>query len=291
MQALNIVVNFTIDGPNPYGVEQKPCIDCGNCVTGCNVGAKNTLYMNFLPMAAKAGATILTQTKVEWLEKLAAGGWRIHGKHVNDDLSGQSFTLDARRSGSVGRRAEYAPRFCCARRCTGLAVSPALGTKFSGNGDFFGLAYNCDYETDVLGYPRPQGPKPGDSPEPGPNIVGLVRYNGESARDAAHRGGGFFFPQRLHRRRARPSSERFAGRIRLPATKTRNAQRLLARPGSDRARARPQRRAEPYHAVPGDGPGQRARHHSVRRAVDGAGRPHPSLVGSGWPAADFHAHE
>src|SRR5437588_2606571 len=31
-QALDINVNFTIDGPNPYGVEQKPCIDCGNCV-------------------------------------------------------------------------------------------------------------------------------------------------------------------------------------------------------------------------------------------------------------------
>ena len=40
----------------------------------------------------------------------------------------------------------------------GLSVSPALGTKFSGNGDFFGLAYNGDYETDVLGYPYQQTP-------------------------------------------------------------------------------------------------------------------------------------
>ena len=38
----------------------------------------------------------------------------------------------------------------------GLSVSPALGTKFNGNGDFFGLAYNGDYETDVLGYPYRQ---------------------------------------------------------------------------------------------------------------------------------------
>ena len=72
-EALDIVVNFTIDGPNAQGVNQKPCVNCGNCVTGCNVGAKNTLYMNYLPMAAKAGAAILTQTNVEWLEKLAAG--------------------------------------------------------------------------------------------------------------------------------------------------------------------------------------------------------------------------
>ncbi len=62
----------------------------------------------------------------------------------------------------------------------GLSVSPALGTKFSGNGDFFGLAYNGDYETDVLGYPYRQAAAAGDSAAPGPNIVGLVRYNGKA---------------------------------------------------------------------------------------------------------------
>jgi len=33
-QLLDIVVNFTIDGANPYGIQQKPCINCGNCMTG-----------------------------------------------------------------------------------------------------------------------------------------------------------------------------------------------------------------------------------------------------------------
>ncbi len=70
---LNITVNFDIDGENPYGVEQKPCIDCGDCVTGCNVSAKNTLYMNYLPFAWRNGCDIFTQTRVDWLEKLAGG--------------------------------------------------------------------------------------------------------------------------------------------------------------------------------------------------------------------------
>jgi cholesterol oxidase len=61
---LNIAVNFTIDGMNEYRAEQKPCIDCGDCITGCNVGAKNTLAMNYLPMAAFAGAEIYTQAEV-----------------------------------------------------------------------------------------------------------------------------------------------------------------------------------------------------------------------------------
>jgi cholesterol oxidase len=174
-QALNIVVNFSVDGPNAFGMNQKPCIDCGNCVTGCNVGAKNTLYMNYLPMAAKAGTAIFTQTKVEWLEKLAAGGWRIHGKHVKDDFSGDQFTLDAHEvilsAGSLN-----STEILLRSEMHGLTVSPALGTKFSGNGDFFGLAYNGAFETDVLGYAKADTPGPGDSPEPGPNIVGVVRY-------------------------------------------------------------------------------------------------------------------
>jgi hypothetical protein len=59
----------------------------------------------------------------------------------------------------------------------GLSVSPALGTKFNGNGDFFGLAYNGAYETDVLGFAPGLPPTGADSPEPGPNIVGVVRYS------------------------------------------------------------------------------------------------------------------
>lgn len=176
-EALNINVNFTIDGTNPYGVHQKPCIDCGNCVTGCNVGAKNTLYMNYLPMAVNAGATILTQTKVEWLEKLAGGGWRIHGKHVRDDFHSDAFTLDAREvilsAGSLN-----STEILLRSEMHGLKVSPALGTKFSGNGDFFGLAYNGGIQTNVLGYAVADSPRGSDSPEPGPNIVGVVRYNG-----------------------------------------------------------------------------------------------------------------
>ena len=76
----------------------------------------------------------------------------------------------------------------------GLTVSPALGTKFSGNGDFFGLAYNGDYETDVLGYPYQQAPANGDSPSPGPNIVGLVRYTQGLPEDQRIAVEDFSFP-------------------------------------------------------------------------------------------------
>jgi cholesterol oxidase len=179
-QALNIAVNFSIDGPNAHGVSQKPCIDCGDCVTGCNVSAKNTLYMNYLPMAQQAGAEIFTQAKVEWIEKLAGGGWRIHGKRYDGVLDGivdESFTINARNV-VVAAGAVNSTEILLRSEMHGLRVSPALGTCFSGNGDFFGLAYHGDRQTDVLGYGTKRTAQPGEARPPGPSIVGVVRYNG-----------------------------------------------------------------------------------------------------------------
>lgn len=58
-EPLRLAVNFKPAGVNPHGVHQPACTDCGDCVTGCNVGAKNTLAMNYLPMAKNAGAELL----------------------------------------------------------------------------------------------------------------------------------------------------------------------------------------------------------------------------------------
>src|SRR3954469_7433598 len=170
---LDIAVNFKYDGPNAHGVLQRPCVKCGDCVTGCNFSAKNTLYMNYLPLAAKNGADIFTQTKVEWIEKLSSGGWRIHGQHVTSLVAKESFTLDAANvilaAGSIN-----STEILLRSEMHGLKVAPSLGTGFSGNGDFFGLAYNGDSETDILGYGRTQ-PQSSGAAAPGPSIVASVR--------------------------------------------------------------------------------------------------------------------
>ena len=68
-------------GANPCGVEQPACNLCGNCVTGCNTGAKSTLLMNYLPDAWNHGAEIFTQVDYEGGPGTAAlrvtAGW-IH---------------------------------------------------------------------------------------------------------------------------------------------------------------------------------------------------------------------
>ena len=62
---------------DPYfggaGPRRTACTNCGDCMTGCRHGAKNTLVKNYLFLAEKLGVEILPLTKVIDIEKTAAG--------------------------------------------------------------------------------------------------------------------------------------------------------------------------------------------------------------------------
>jgi cholesterol oxidase len=54
--------------PDPYfggaGPDRTGCTECGNCMIGCKVGAKNRLDVNYLYLAERAGATVHPETEV-----------------------------------------------------------------------------------------------------------------------------------------------------------------------------------------------------------------------------------
>ncbi|MBO9495887.1 GMC family oxidoreductase [Thalassotalea sp. G20_0] len=54
--------------PDPYfdgeGPDRKPCIECASCMTGCRHNAKNTLDKNYLYLAQKSGADIISEQEV-----------------------------------------------------------------------------------------------------------------------------------------------------------------------------------------------------------------------------------
>ena len=179
-EALNIAVTFK-KGLNKQGIHQEACTDCGDCVTGCNVSAKNTLNMNYLPLAAQGGAHIFTQTKVEWIEKKANGRWRVHGRLQKSRFlhDFESFDIEADNvilSAGAINSTEILLRSANLRR---LSVSPALGTRFGGNGDFFGVSYNGDFPTQTLGFGTP-ATLPPEANRPGPSIVAMVRHNSDA---------------------------------------------------------------------------------------------------------------
>ncbi|MFB7944657.1 GMC oxidoreductase [Kitasatospora phosalacinea] len=82
---------------DPYfggaGPRRRACTECGECMTGCRHGAKNTLTENYLYLAERAGAEILPMTTVERL--------RPHGDgYAVDVLPTDARTRRARRAGA-----------------------------------------------------------------------------------------------------------------------------------------------------------------------------------------------
>ena len=63
---------FAGEGPDRVG-----CTFCGACTTGCRLGAKNTLDLNYLYLAEKRGAHVLAETEVTAVRPLEGGSYAI----------------------------------------------------------------------------------------------------------------------------------------------------------------------------------------------------------------------
>jgi cholesterol oxidase len=171
LSRLSINVTFT-DGPNVVGVQQYACTRCGNCVSGCNYGAKNTVLMNYLPDAKAHGAEIFCQVGVRHVER-DGSRWRLHfhevaGGRRRRAAPAGSVTADivVLAGGSLG-----STEILLRSQESGLPLSERVGHGFTGNGDVLGFAYNNDVPVNAIGF----GPAPDDRREPvGPTITGAI---------------------------------------------------------------------------------------------------------------------
>jgi cholesterol oxidase len=139
---------------NPQGMTQRPCIDCGDCNTGCNVGAKNTLAKNYLPLARRYGANIFTQCEVQHVEK-CDGCYRVYYKRYHDrgcdGVHSENGCVTARvvilSGGSLGST-ELLLR--SQSPCFGFA--PCLGARWSANGDAIAFIRDIPECTNISGH-------------------------------------------------------------------------------------------------------------------------------------------
>ena len=146
--------------PDPYfggvGPERTGCIECGECMTGCRHGAKNTLLKNYLGLAEKAGAEILPLTTVtaitprqsdEGLASSLANIERDHGvgyeprsissisfrSRSSSRRSSTTFVMpSARRRGRAGRAARSPRRSRTPLRSRHGSPRPACCSSSSG---------------------------------------------------------------------------------------------------------------------------------------------------------------
>jgi cholesterol oxidase len=169
-------INVTfVDGPNAFGVDQNACTLCGDCCSGCNYGAKNTVLMNYLPDAHAHGAHIFTEVAVQsvrrWQDK-----WRIDYDVLGDGRdrhSGAPFvTADivVLAAGTLG-----STQILLRSRDRGLPLSDRLGHGFSSNGDVIAFAYDTDASVRGVGLGE-RIPRAGE--EVGPTVAGLIDLRG-----------------------------------------------------------------------------------------------------------------
>ena len=142
------------DRANPHsGIAQSACDYSGDCMLGCALHAKNTLDLNYIPVAEKNGAEVFPLHRVDKIEPLGNNSYRLFFDRLDPtnprqsepgSVVGEKVVLAA---GTLGS-SELLLRSRDVHR-TLANISPALGRRFSGNGDFL-LAgtLNADREID-----------------------------------------------------------------------------------------------------------------------------------------------
>ena len=140
--------------PNRFGVAQSACTGSGECIIGCNVGAKNTLDLNYLAIAEQQGADVATGCEVTAVEPVEQG-FRVRYRDPAGHAGGSQRTVEA---GSVFLCLGAVNTTELLLRCrdqfgTLPRLSGRLGDGYSGNGDF--LVFVSDTKT---GFEAEEGP-------------------------------------------------------------------------------------------------------------------------------------
>jgi cholesterol oxidase len=157
--------------PNLHGTPRTTCSLCGECDIGCNTGAKNTLDYTYLSRAADAGAQIRTLCEVRRIDRRGTpGGYRIG--YVRRDPDGPRTARGAVATADrlvIGAGTFGSTYLLLRNRAAFPALGPALGTRFSGNGDLLTFLRHSRRTAGQSAVPRPL------DPEFGPVITSAIR--------------------------------------------------------------------------------------------------------------------
>ncbi len=164
---------------NPQGREQGTCVHLANCDIGCEVGAKNTLDLNYLAQAENHGADVRPLHLVNTVEPVG-DGYRVSFDRLEDGVRHPGSVIGRLvivAAGSLGST-ELMLR-CRDEYGTLPNVSWFLGRNWSSNGDFLTPAFHSGRRV---------------SATRGPTISAAIDFVGDRSIDGHHffiEDGGF----------------------------------------------------------------------------------------------------
>ncbi len=140
-ERLPLSVHFGEDREHPFsGVPQQGCENLARCNLGCPRNAMNTVAITYVARAEANGAEVFPLHEVLRIEPPARSGgrWRVGFRNLQYGNRGQvEAPVLVLAAGCLGT-----PRILLKNRRRLRRLSPALGTRFSGNGDALGAAFD-----------------------------------------------------------------------------------------------------------------------------------------------------
>ncbi len=136
---------------NVAGIEQPGCTRCGDCCGGCNVGAKNSVALTYLPDAVRHGAELFTHASVRLVAKVADGGWEVHVRRMDANGSASPDMILRASMVVLGAGTLGTTEILLRSRANGLKISDRIGERFSANGDIIAFGYGAREPVNAVG--------------------------------------------------------------------------------------------------------------------------------------------
>ncbi len=170
-------------GPNAAGVEQPACAFCGDCWSGCNLGAKITTAVSYIADAVNHGASVFCEAHAQSIAK-TADGWAVVVGDATRRGTPKRVTAPilVLAAGTMGTN-----ELLLRASRDGLALSKRLGSNFSANGDDLVFATELAEPAYAVatGYPS-QAPR--GTPAVGPHSMALIDLTDEDGPLFLHDG-------------------------------------------------------------------------------------------------------
>ncbi len=136
---LPLAVHFGADRRHPFsGVFQQGCDNLGRCDVGCPRMSKNTIDITYIARAEMFGAEVFPLHEVVRIDPPERRGdaWRVGFRDLQYKIAGEvRAPILVLAAGTLGTT-----RLLLHNRKRLPRLSPALGTRYSGNGDALALA-------------------------------------------------------------------------------------------------------------------------------------------------------
>ncbi|NLU82588.1 GMC family oxidoreductase [Rhodococcus sp. HNM0569] len=194
------------------GPRRTGCTQCGSCMTGCRVGAKNTLVKNYLYLAEQAGARVVARATAHDVRPAPGGGYVVASHRTGSWRGRREWSADhvVFAGGTYGTN-----KLLLAMRRNGHlpSLSPRLGTAVRTNSEAV-VAATAPRVTDT-DYSRGVAITSSFHPDPhthiesvrygkGSNLIGLLQTvlvdgDGRMPRPAAALGAAARHPVRFAR--------------------------------------------------------------------------------------------